>query len=344
MNVVIVGGGFCGAYIAKKIESQKNWTVTLIDKKDYFEYTPSVWKLLIRPTYHKRIIIPYSKVLRKSRIITDSHAKVTPEYVQTKKEKIPYDYLVISTGIDYPIFLKNKKNVFTVKSGEEVLRCGKDIPLAETILIIGGGLIGTEVASELATQIPNIKIILVHPHDRLIERNPKSASIYAKKFLEGRGVQIIFNQKIVDHQNHDFITDTKQHIKADLGIWCAGIQANPTFMTKFSPSILTEKNAIKVNQFLQLDSHPNIFVGGDISSTLEEKTAASADRQAQYIVSNLLRIHRKKTLLTYKPIEEPMIISLGQWNGLFVYSFIVFPGIIPAIIKFFVEKIGVKRL
>ena len=60
-------------------------------------------------------MIPYNLFLNRTRIIIDSTYRVTPECIETEKEKLPYDYLVISTGIDYPINLKNTKNVFVIK-------------------------------------------------------------------------------------------------------------------------------------------------------------------------------------------------------------------------------------
>jgi apoptosis-inducing factor 2 len=344
MKVIILGGGFCGAYIAKKLDNKKNLEVTLIDKKDYFEYSPSLWKLLSNPSYHKRIIVPFSHILKHTRIITDPLTQVTPEYVEIKKEKIPFDYLVIAIGIDYPIFLKNTKNVFVVKSGEEVIQNTRRLQDAKTILIVGGGLIGTEVASNLSRKFPEKQLILVHPHTRLLERNTKRVSRYAKKYLEEHKVQIIYNEKVIDYQRGNFITDTKRKIKADVGIWCAGIRCNPWFMKVFPSSILTKDNALKVNQFLQLEGYPNIFVGGDISSTPEEKTAACADRHGHIIRDNILRINQKKSLYTYKPRREPMIISLGYWDGILTYPPFLFLGFIPAIIKLLVEKIGIKRL
>jgi NADH dehydrogenase FAD-containing subunit len=344
MKVVILGGGFCGAMIAQKLDRQKELDVTLINTKEYFEYIPGIWKLLLHPSYHQHLMIPYNKFLKRTRIITDSLLHVTPEVVETKKVTLPFESLVISTGIDYPIFLKNKKNVFTIKSGIEVVQYSEKVAQANTILIIGGGLIGTEVAGVLARAVSEKHIVLVHPHDRLLERNTKPVSQYAKKYLEEHGVQLIFKEKVVDHKDGIFITDTHRSVKADLGICCAGIIANPWFMKNFPSTVFTEHNALKVNKFLQLEGYPNIFVGGDITSIPEEKTAACADRHGHIISENILRVVKQKPLVVYKPRKEPMIISLGNRDGILTYPPFVIPGFIPAILKLLVEKIGMKRL
>jgi apoptosis-inducing factor 2 len=343
MKVVILGGGFCGALIAKKLDRQKELEVILIDKKEYFEYSPSLCKLLSSPSYHNRIIIPFAQFLKHTRVITEPVVNVTPKVIETKKEKLSFDYLVIATGIDYPIFLENTKHVFAVKSGIEVIQFSHRIKEAKTILIIGGGLIGTEVAGELAIQTREKQIILLHPHDRLLGRNTKDVSRYAKKYLEEHGVQVIFNERIVGHSNGFFITDTQRRIKAEIGIWCAGIKSNPWYMKMFPSSVFTGQNALKVNHFLQLEGYPNIFVGGDITNIPEEKMAANAERHAQIISKNILSSFQRKPLCVYKPKRQPMVISLGNWNGIITYPPVTIPGFIPAIIKLLIEKVVIKQ-
>jgi len=344
MRIIILGGGFCGSLIAKELDKQKDIEVVLIDKKEYFEYSPSLWKLLLNPGNHKKYLVPFTRFLRRTRLITTTVLQVTPKFVETETEKLAYDYLVISTGIEYPIFLENTKNVITVKSGVEVVQNSDTITNAKTILIIGGGLIGTEIAGEFATKSPEKHIIIVHSHNRLLERNRKIVSRYAKKFLEEKGIKIILHEKIILNQNGTFITNTKRTIVADMGIWCAGIKSNPWFMKKFPSSIFTGNNALKVNQFLQLDGYPNIFVGGDITSVQEEKTAANAKRHGNIILVNLLRSIKRKKLTVYKPCKKPMIISLGRGDAVLTYGVFMFPGFIPAVIKLIIEKINIKGL
>ena len=60
MDVAIIGGGFCGATIAKNLDKIKNINVTLFDKKPYFEYRPGLPKLLSNKDYDKKIIAKYS--------------------------------------------------------------------------------------------------------------------------------------------------------------------------------------------------------------------------------------------------------------------------------------------
>ncbi|MEM3154837.1 MAG: FAD-dependent oxidoreductase [Candidatus Woesearchaeota archaeon] len=338
MKVVILGGGFCGALVAKILDKRKDAEVILIDKKDYFEFTPSIHKVIFNAGYFRKITVPFSHFLKNTRIITAKLKQVTPEFVEVVNEKITFDYLVVSTGIDYPVFLENRENVCTLKSGREAAVMGAKILDSEHILIIGGGLIGTEIAGELVTKTHGKRLVIVHPHDRLLERNPPKASGYARKLFEKHGVQIIFGEKVVGHKGNTFITDKGRKIDAEAGIWCAGIKCNPWFMQGFPDSIFTEKRALKVNQYLQLDGYSNIFVGGDINNVPEEKTAQNAERHALLIVKNIGRLKNSQPLMAHRPRSAPLVISLGDRTGILTLpNGWVINGFLPGMLKWLIE-------
>jgi NADH dehydrogenase FAD-containing subunit len=332
-KLVILGGGFCGALVAKKLDSRRKMDTTLIDKKDFFEYTPAVHRVIFEPDYQSRIIVPFHNFLKHISVVTDDLIQVNPQFVETGREKLYYDILVISTGIDYPIFLKNKNNVFTLTCCLDARAIHDKIRDASRTLVIGGGLIGTEIAGELVTKSSNKEIVIVHPHERLIERNPVRASHYTRKFLEKHGAKIIFGEQIVEHENGVFVTDKGKRVEADVAVWCAGIECNPWFMKDFSRTIIADRNALKVNEYLQLDEYPGIFVGGDINSINEEKTAANAERHARLIVRNIDRILKNKPLIPYKKSKGPLVISLGDRDGIIVFRKLVITGLLPRIIK-----------
>jgi len=104
MKVVIIGGGFCGTLLAKELD--KKAEVILLDKKDYFEYVPSVHKVILEPEYHEKIKRPFSKILKNTRIVTDKLLHVTPKQVVTEKEKIDFSPALRTLediGLVYPV-------------------------------------------------------------------------------------------------------------------------------------------------------------------------------------------------------------------------------------------------
>ncbi|MEK6857895.1 MAG: FAD-dependent oxidoreductase [Nanoarchaeota archaeon] len=347
MKILILGGGFCGTAAAKLLEKKiPKAEITLIDKKSYFEFSPSIHKVAFDKKYFKKITIPYKNIFKRTKFIQDKIIEVSPYFVKTSKRIFSFDYLIICTGIKYPINLKNTKNVCPLKDFFEAAEMGVKIASSKRILVIGGGLIGTEIAGELVTRT-NIEVILVHSSNRLLDRNPAKASKYAYDFLTKRGVKIIFNEKIVLHSDGYFITNTKRKIKAQVGLWCAGILPDASFMKEFG-NLTDSKGFIKVNEFLQLEKHKRIFVGGDINNVPEEKTAQNAERHAYVIAKNIITLvknsstHKQpityhKLLVFHNPRSGPLVISLGDWHGILSFKNFAWCGRIPGILKHLIE-------
>src|SRR3989344_4898286 len=74
-KLIILGGGFAGAKIAKALENI--YDVILIDSKDYFEFTPGILRSIVNHQHLKKIQIPHNKYLKKARVITDKVKEIT---------------------------------------------------------------------------------------------------------------------------------------------------------------------------------------------------------------------------------------------------------------------------
>lgn len=116
------------------------------------------------------------------------------------------------------------------------------------ILIIGGGLVGVEMAAEIICSFPGKEVVLVHSQSTLISRFPKKAIRYVENFLKERGVTIICNERVIGHKNQVlflsflssylvliivlkiFATDVGTEITAEVAFLCTGIQPNSGFL------------------------------------------------------------------------------------------------------------------
>ncbi len=343
MKVVIAGGGFCGSMVAKRLDGREDFETTLIDEKPYFEYCPSLPKLLEDPGYHDKMVKPYSEFLHDVDVIHDEIKRITPEYVYTSSKKIEFDILVVSLGADYPVHLEDESNVFTVSSGEEVKNLSKKIKEENEVLIVGGGLIGTEAAAELASKTQK-KITLVHSHDRLIERNSKTASYLAEKYLKNKGVELILGERVEERSGKIFRTTEGKEIEADVCIWSTGLGYNRELFQDFGEESFASNGALKVNEHLQVEGYTNIFAGGDITAIKEEKTGHNADTHSRVISDNLLRTKNEEPLRNYPPLRIPLVISLGDVNGLITLPYLALPGPLPALLKYLLERGALLRL
>ncbi len=334
-KVVVIGGGFAGSYIARELE--KDFDVTLIDSKDYFEFTPGILRTIVEPNHVKKIQVLHTHYLRRTKVIVGCVDVVAKNYVVLKNKKIPFNYLVICSGSSYNVPFK-EKNIVTVTRANHLRDCYNSLCKAKKVLIIGGGLVGVELAAEISTHYGDKEISILHSKEKLIERNHEKAIKHAERFLKNSGVKIFYSERAVIRKEGFFLTDKENKFHNDMTFLCTGITPNYDFMKKYFSSSLNEKNQIKVDKTLQLFGERNIFVAGDITDTQEEKTAQNAERQAKIVVENIIALEIGDKLSDYSPRTGPLVISLGKWNGIFTYKNINFGGVIPAFLKYFVER------
>jgi NADH dehydrogenase FAD-containing subunit len=233
-----------------------------------------------------------------------------------------------------------------LKTGDDATRIANEIQRHTHVLIVGGGIIGTEIAAEIITKHPNKKVTIVHAHQHVIERTSPDAWEYAEEFLAKNGVTFFFSEKVISQTDGVFITDSNHHISADLCIFCTGIQSNPSYMQGFEKECFSQKNFLAVNKYLQLKDHPNIFVGGDINDVDIEKTGHNAKVQGINIAKNIINIKKEKPVEPFKKPYPIVIIGLGDWRGIIYLKRVIVGLMIPGIIKWFVEKltiIGLKK-
>jgi len=104
-KVVILGGGFAGAYAARHL--QNHFDVTLVDTKDYFEFTPSVLRVLVEPEHSVTIEVAHRDYLPKCEVVMGTVTAVKEnEVVVEDKKRFYFDYLVICTGSHYRSHIK----------------------------------------------------------------------------------------------------------------------------------------------------------------------------------------------------------------------------------------------
>ena len=147
-RVVIIGGGFAGTKAAKSLETIFN--VTLLDIKDYFEYTPSILRTITEPKVIRKIQIPYLDCLKYTVFIKGEVQNITETEVITSTHTLPYDYLIISSGSVYSTPIKDF-NFIVSQRAKEMISYAEKLRKSSSILIIGGGIVGVELAAEIAS-------------------------------------------------------------------------------------------------------------------------------------------------------------------------------------------------
>ncbi len=332
-KIIVIGGGFAGASATKILEEK--FDVTLIDTKRYFEFTPGVPRAIVEPQHLASIRILHSVYLKQAKVILGKAERISKNIVRVNGTKIIFDYCVICSGSRYepPIKIQalNPSRLFTIE------KYHLDLEKAGTVLIIGGGLVGVELAGEICNAYPSKKVILAHSHDRLGERMVEGASKYFYDYLSQKGVKVLLNTEVTGQKGKSFSTKKGGAITADRAFLCTGIEPNSEFVAKTMPSSLDGRGHVLVNKYLQVKGFRTIFAAGDVNNIREEKTAQNAREQVKIVVKNIISLECKKSLMPYLPGERVMVTSLGKYNGVITYRNFSFTGILAGLLKHLIE-------
>jgi NADH dehydrogenase FAD-containing subunit len=158
-RVVVIGGGFAGSTVAKTL--QRLMEVHLIDTKEFFEFTPSVLRVIVSPNQVKSIQVMHENYLPHATVHHATVTEIKPEQnlvvfkhhpEESPNTLLSYDYLVICSGSSYHRPFKNPNLVISTRA-KDLLAASDRVQDAESVVIIGGGTVGVEVAAEIIIQV-----------------------------------------------------------------------------------------------------------------------------------------------------------------------------------------------
>jgi apoptosis-inducing factor 2 len=340
-KVVVLGGGFAGSLAAKKLEN--DFEVTLVDSKEYFEFTPSILRTIIDPKHIKKIQVLHEHYLHKANVIRECAMEITKkEVVLNNKQRVPFDYIVLCTGSSYNLPIKEKE-VVTATRAKHLREQHERLCKAEHVVLVGGGMVGVELAAEIGEHYPGKHVTLIHSREELMPRNHAKTRKYAHKFLTKKGINLVYGERLIEKKGKVCVTDKGREIPADMIFLCTGIKPYSAYMKKNFKKSLDKRGYIKVNNHLQVEGLSHVFAAGDLTDVKVEKTAQNAEHQAEVVVENILAKKNGKELATYSTQATPIIISLGKYNGILEKGNFVMTGLIPGLIKGFLEWIEMKK-
>lgn len=304
-RVVIVGAGFGGLVLARKLSQNSDLQIVLIDKNNYHQFQPLFYQVAMAGLEPSSISFPLRKIFQSKKnvnIRVTEVLKINPEtnVVETGLGAIEYDYLVLATGADTNFFgMKNMiENAMPMKSVSEALAIRnrmlqnfEDALSAETleerlglmnIVIVGGGPTGVEIAGTLAEMkrhilpkdypelnFDSMQIYLYESSSEVLEVMSDESSLKAKQYLTDLGVNLRLGVRIADFDGKYAFTNTGDRLRTNNLIWAAGVKANG--LEGIPTAAYGRGGRVKVNRFNQVEGFQNVFALGDLALMTEEK-------------------------------------------------------------------------
>ena len=298
-RAVIVGGGFAGLSAARHFAGVPV-RVTLIDRHNYHLFRPLMYQVATGLLSADEIAAPLRSILHKQKNIDVIMAEVQGvdtqhQLVHLERNSIPYDFLILATGIEYNYFGHHDwkqvapgldtvddaerirgKILLAFEAAERAAAAGAPHSSIEellTFIIVGAGTAGVEMAGTIA-EMANLalsrdfrhvdprsaRILLFEALPRVIPGYPEDLSAKAQRHLEDLGVKV-FTRTAVQQVDGDGVIVGGNRIRSRTVIWSAGVLASAAGRWLGAES---DKNGrVKVNGDLSVPGHPNVFIVGD---------------------------------------------------------------------------------
>src|SRR5262245_24893949 len=302
-RVVIVGGGFGGLYAARGL-ARAPVDVTIIDKNNYHLFRPMLYQVATGLLSSDEIAAPIRSILRKQDNVTVLMEEVvgidaSAGLVRGRDNAIPYDYLVLATGIEYNYFGHDewaalapgltsiddadriRGRILTAFEATERLAAtgrGSAAALRELLTFVqgGAGTAGVEMSATiaematmaLAPDFPPIEpktahLLLFEAAPRVLPGYPEDLSDKARRHLERLGVDVRTNARVQQVDDRGVVVNGER-IPSRTVQWTAGVVASPA--GRWLGADVDRVGRITVNPDLSVPGHPNVFAIGDTAT------------------------------------------------------------------------------
>jgi NADH dehydrogenase len=340
-NVVILGGGYGGLRIIQRLLASSlpsDIQLTLIDRMPYHSLKTEYYALAagtepdsaLRVSFPNdpRLLIKYGEISR-----------IDPEQRQIYiegEEVVPYDYLVIGLGCEdkyhgVPGAQEHTYSIQTMNKTRETFRALNNVKPYGKVTIVGGGLSGVELASELRESRPDLNIQIYDRGESILNPFPERLKKYVRTWFINHGIDLIHKANITKVE-HNLLYNNDQAIETDAIVWTAGIQANK--IVQKLPVEQDQMGRVLLSEHHYIPEYPEIFVVGDCASLAHAPSAQLAEAQGDQIALVLQATFHKEPLPTLPRFKLKGVLgSLGKKHGFGLMGETTLLGRVPRVLK-----------
>lgn len=342
-HLVILGGGYGGMRILQRFLTNNKLPddvqITLVDKVPYHSFKTEFYALVAGTISETNIRIPFPEHPRLTvKYGTVVNINLDRKEVELKDDSsIRYDDLIIGLGCDdnyhnVPGTKEYTCSLQSIEKARHTYQLLNSLSPNATVTIVGAGLSGVEVASELRESRPDLRIILFDRGDRILPAFPEKLSYYVEDWFIKNNVEIVRNSNITKVEpnivyNHD------EAIPCDAVVWTAGIQANA--VVQQLPVEKDKGGRIVITKHHNIPNNENVYALGDCASLPHAPSAQLAEGQAEQIVTILLKRWNGEELPEEMPVIKlkGILGALGKKHGFGLLANQPLMGRVPRLLK-----------
>ncbi|MCP3760823.1 NAD(P)/FAD-dependent oxidoreductase [Domibacillus sp. A3M-37] len=323
-HLVLLGGGYGNMRVLLRLlpnHLPDDVTITLVDKVPYHclktEYyalaagTASDHEVRVSFPEHEKLNIVYDEI---TSINLDQK-----EVALKASGSLSYDDLVIGLGCEdkyhgVPGATEHTYSIQSIQKSRATYEKLNNMPAGSKIGIVGAGLSGIELASELRESRPDLNIKLFDRGPRILKDFPQRLSGYIEKWFIDHGVEVVSDANIT-RVEPDRIYNHEDVYEMDAVVWTAGIQ--PTLVVREMNVEKDRSDRVVLTPHHNIPGNEHVYVVGDCASLPHAPSAQLAEEQAEQIVDVLQKRWKNEPLPETMPEMKlkGVLGSLGKKQG-----------------------------
>lgn len=267
-RIVIVGGGYAGIMAANRLSRMARGLaeVALVTARAHF---------VERIRLHEWAARPDRRTLRAPRAIRSLLDDGVELVVGTVSEldaaacrltlvesatTVAFDEVVLTTGSDGPLESPPGVHSIAGEASASSLRAAlvPESSRAASVAVVGGGATGIELACELASYRPDLRVSLVSKE--LGASLSPSARAAVRSRFDQLGISLHL-EAATALEAHSVTLASSHTVTADRVVWCGGFSCSP--LATRAGIAVDGDGRVRVGPGLRSVSHPHVFAAGD---------------------------------------------------------------------------------
>ncbi|KAJ5715627.1 uncharacterized protein N7483_012808 [Penicillium malachiteum] len=316
-NIIVVGGSFVGRSTAQELARVVPSThrVLLTEPHSHFHHLFTFPRFAIVPGQEHKAFVPYSGIFsgtpnaESHNVVQARVTDIQPQYVELDREwqgskQIPFDFIVVATGtrLSKPAGMEHDDK----QSSVDYLRQHQaNVKRSKSIVIVGGGAVGVQMATDLKEYYPEKDITVVQSRPRVMPSFHPGLHELVKRRFDELGIKLITGARVVvppggfPTTGETFTAELTngESVSTEFVILATGQTPNNQLVSNLepstpeSPSVLNPENGyIRIRPTMQFldEKYSNLFAVGDIADTGAQKAARPGSAQAAVAAKNIV--------------------------------------------------------
>jgi NADH dehydrogenase len=365
-SIVIVGGGFAGVTLAQRLERSlpAQTEIIVLGADNHLVFSPMLPEVVGRTISPLHVVVPGRQLTRRTRWLEARVSGIDREnneahYVlrDGTAASIRYAHLVLACGAaaDLEEIPGLASRGYPLKTVIDAIVIGNDLignfeaavtnpePEARarllTVVVIGGGFSGVEVAGHIADltrairrfypELKNVppRIVLLQKDDRLLpELNHDSLSEFTLQKLRKNGIDVRLQAAAQKADSVSVQLTSGERIETDMIVCTVGTVTHPLIESLGLP---LERGRLKTDPDMKVAGTANLWSIGDCSlvpnahdGRPSPATAQFAMQQARQLAENFNRTFRGAATKPFYFRARGMLASIGHRNAVAtIYGF-----------------------